>query len=203
MSLSISVSAPVMTRFTCLSCSREIWRTMRASLSNDLPERHHAHLEDAALHLREVPIEARDAGAASSMRELAQLARRARTRSREARDRAAHDRELADDVHQVIELADVDAHRLAHRSQRELAPAGAARAGGRWRRASCGAADGAGVRRPRRRDVGQVDVPSARRRARRSAHGRLRRERSDARRIGGGGAPRASSSVALRRAPPR
>ena len=57
MSLSISVSAPVTTRFTSLSCSREICRTTRASLSNAWPERDHAHLEDPALHLREVPVE--------------------------------------------------------------------------------------------------------------------------------------------------
>ena len=78
MSLSISVSAPVMTRFTCLSCSREIWRTTRASLSKTWPERDHAHLEDAALHLREVAVERacrRCSSIASSRGSAARVAR--------------------------------------------------------------------------------------------------------------------------------
>ena len=122
MSLSISVSAPVMTRFTCLSCSREIWRTTRASLSKTCPS---GTMRTSRMPLcicarcrskvrcSRVQLDARARAASAAPR---------RTRSARSAMRRPHDGELADDVHQVVELADVDAHRLAHRAQRQLAP---------------------------------------------------------------------------------
>ena len=87
MSLSISVSAPVMTRFTCLSCSRRDLADDARELVEDLAERHHAHLEDAVLHLRRGGARTmrwrRCRSAASSRRARG----RARTRSDEARER--------------------------------------------------------------------------------------------------------------------
>ncbi len=74
-----------------------------------LAERHHAHLEDAALHLREVALEG-PMEPSELDRQLARLVARPRARSVSLRHRGLHDRELADDGHQAVELADVDAH---------------------------------------------------------------------------------------------
>ena len=122
MSLSISVSAPVTTRFTSLPCSREICRTTRASLSNACPS--------GTMRTSRIPlcICARCRSKVrfrrcSSIASSRASAARPRTRSVRLRDRRLHDRELADDGHQAIELADVDADGLAHRAQRELLPA--------------------------------------------------------------------------------
>ncbi len=83
-------------------------------LVEDLPERHHAHLEDALLHRAEVPLE----GALEALHVGRQLALDVLGAEplHEARQRGADDGQLAHDVHQAVELVDVDAHRLGHRA---------------------------------------------------------------------------------------
>ncbi len=115
-SLSTSVSAPITSRWTSLSCSRATWRTMRASLSNTCPS--------GTIRTSRMP-------SCSSSRwrsnprwtrwrsiESCQSSERPRSLSVEPRDGAAHERQLADHVHQVVQLADVHAHRVGHRAQR-------------------------------------------------------------------------------------
>ena len=93
-------------------------------LVEHLPQRHHAHLEDALLHRPEVPVE----GALQPLHVGRQLALDVLGAEPldQPRQRGAHDRQLAHDVHQTVELVDVDAHRLGHRAdgahvERELA----------------------------------------------------------------------------------
>src|SRR4029079_9224689 len=84
-----------------------------------LPERDHAHFEDAILNLREVALE-RAMQAVKLRSELARAAPLANAVDEPA-DSSADDRELAHDVHQVIELANVDAHRLRDGAKRQIA----------------------------------------------------------------------------------
>ena len=130
MSLSISVSAPVTTRFTSLSCSREICRTTRASLSKTCPS--------GTMRTSRMPLcicarwrSKRAMQARSSIAELARAERAAARALGEARDRGLDDRELADDGHQAVELADVDADRLADRAERHAPAPGRLPARGR------------------------------------------------------------------------
>jgi len=80
----------------------------------DLAERHHAHFEDAVLHFAQASIEV-----SVQAHQLCGKLRQAVVAHPLGgpADRVAHDRELAHDVHQEIELADVDAHRLRDRPE--------------------------------------------------------------------------------------
>ena len=145
MSLSISVSAPVMTRFTCLSCSREICRTMRDSLSKICPSgtMRTSRMPFCICERWRSNVRWRRCSSMPSSRRLGATAHALA----DAQEAAPEDRELADDGHERVELADVDPHGLAHRAERELAPAAATVAAaarcGRHRRRPPG---GGGVR---------------------------------------------------------
>ena len=87
----------------------------------DLPDRHHARLDDRFLQLVELAVEvARDLGqlVRGEPRLLQRLA--LMQRARERIELRLLDDQLADDVHDVIELADVDAHGLRDRAQRQV-----------------------------------------------------------------------------------
>ena len=113
----------------------------------------------------------------------ARAARRSRAHALgEPRERAAHDRELADDVHQVVELADVDAHRLRDRARVGARPALAPRAPTRVPR--CGWSSSAAAASRRRGPGTRLAMGGSARRGRRSAGLRRRASRDllDARR---------------------
>jgi hypothetical protein len=105
-------------------------RTTRESFSKTCPQRHHAHVEHARLELAQLAIEV-----LLDLAEVRADARRARVGGEprdDGADGVAMTDELADEVHQQIELRDVDAHGSADRSQ-GLDPAALAgrRSGGR------------------------------------------------------------------------
>ena len=85
-------------------------------LLEDLRERDHAHVEHGRLELAQLAVER-----LVHLREVAADARRRRVGAEprhQLADRAALDHELADQVHQLVELVDVDAHRVADRLER-------------------------------------------------------------------------------------
>ena len=141
-------------------------------LVEDLVEGDHAHLEDAALQLGEPPLQPA-AG-------LVQLGRQHRVDPLgleplgQRLQRALHQHQLAHHVHEPVQLADVDAHRLGGGAQRAGVWLGQrlgdrARAPGRRRRAAP-ARRGVHLGRPReRRSPGRYGAggrgPAARRRA--------------------------------------
>ena len=126
-SLSSSVSAPEMTRRTSLSASRPSLRTTRGELVEHLPERDHAHLEDALLQQPEPSVHDPQLSL-----ELAQLLvpSLAALHPVDGRVEVGVDqRELADEVHQVVEAPKVDADGLAEALEADLAPAPPVRRG--------------------------------------------------------------------------
>ncbi len=107
-----------MTRRISLLASREIFSHHAREFFEDLAERHHAHVEDALLQFVEA--------AAERAQLVVQRARELRLRAirlhavEDLLEAGARDGQLADDVHQVIELADVDADGLRDRFERQL-----------------------------------------------------------------------------------
>ena len=159
MSLSSSTSPPDTSRSISLPTSRAIFRTIRASLSKTcssgtirtsrMPACSSASFRSRP---RFAPNSSDDEGGVAALR-LQPL--------REPVERRLHEHELADEVHQPVELADVDAHRLRDRAERGRVVAPAARARARGSRERAGRA-----RRPRPRRAARAAArASSRRRA--------------------------------------
>ena len=115
MSLSSSVSAPRMSRVTFFPCSPATRRTIRVIFSNNLSDGNHAHFHDPLLQLVEAALEhpgrllqaAHQFAVADAAQALGQIG-----------DGALGKDQFADNVHQLVELVDIDPHGAADGTQR-------------------------------------------------------------------------------------